>query len=298
MKRVLRTGVAGWEEPCHPGPCTGGNLTHPLPLCNPPVSLSPTALLWSFVSANKSPLLQAVSRWGAVGGIQCEIRTESCIRPRWAPACRKTGASGRIRPWGVPEWEDCSAAFGSDAAAGGSCCLGSDAAAGGSCRDARRSTSKLADRLRSRHPPARPCGRRRGATRPMGVAGPAKLRSRPWRTPIGRVARGRTAHAARRVPRDRSDRTRPPWRRSQGNRTRPGAGAQSSAPSTKAQPPARCAASCSAARPSAPRRRVRSPAGISCASTWAWPAQRLIASPSPRARAAARTGAVTWWTSG
>src|SRR5439155_6872601 len=58
------------------------------------------------------------------------------------------------------------------------------------------------------------------------------------------------------------------------------------------------AALSSASRASAARRRTRSPAGTSSARGYAWPAQRLIASASPRSRAAARTGAVTWCSSG
>ena len=44
--------------------------------------------------------------------------------------------------------------------------------------------------------------------------------------------------------------------------------------------------------------RTTSAAGSSGASSWACPAQRLISSASPRSRAAARTGAVRWWSSG
>ena len=44
--------------------------------------------------------------------------------------------------------------------------------------------------------------------------------------------------------------------------------------------------------------RTTSAAGTARASACAWPAQRLTTSASPAARPAARSGAVTWWTSG
>jgi hypothetical protein len=54
----------------------------------------------------------------------------------------------------------------------------------------------------------------------------------------------------------------------------------------------------SAPRASSESRRTSSPAGTSAASVWACPAHRLKPSASSRSRAAARTGAVRWWTSG
>jgi hypothetical protein len=63
----VRTRVAGWEEPCHPGLTSHAfpTLTHRLPQCNPICTFSPTQPLGA---TRTRPIRPTGGRWRSAGG--------------------------------------------------------------------------------------------------------------------------------------------------------------------------------------------------------------------------------------